>query len=363
MNSRERAIIAMEFGQPDRVPRYWQNFWQRFTVKWQAATGQDDPHAYFGDDMRVVAAVEAAWPSKAGIVEKQGNTALIRSGWGELKRIPWSETSTAREFMGETIEPAITERVDPDSLVFEDPKLNSRYEAAGKLAAKWKHDQFVWCKTGGPYLRLAFMRGDEKLWYDVIDDPQWVRAMVDRITDHITIVGLEQLRRYDLYETGIGIFDDVAANWGPFVGPDLYEQIFLPALRRMVKAYKDAGARWVLHHADGNVLPLLDMWIDAGIDAINPVERRSGMDPLKIREKYGRKLVCIGGLDNCEILPRGDRAEVRDHILQTLQAGREGGLIIGPHSIGPDISVETMQYVLELLEENSDYPIDPPPST
>lgn len=88
----------------------------------------------------------------------------------------------------------------------------------------------------------------------------------------------------------------------------------------------------VMHHADGNVLPLLDMWIDAGIDAINPVEYRSGMDTIEIREQYGDKLVLIGGLDNCAILPRGDRTEVRDHVLHLLAAGGGGGYVFGPHS-------------------------------
>ena len=67
----------------------------------------------------------------------------------------------------------------------------------------------------------------------------------------------------------------------------------------------------------------------------------------------------IGGLDNCAILPRGDRAEVRDHVLHLLQAGRGGGYVIGPHSIGPDISVDTMVHVLELLEEYGQYPMRP----
>jgi uroporphyrinogen decarboxylase len=141
------------------------------------------------------------------------------------------------------------------------------------------------------------------------------------------------------------------------VGPERYEEIFLPALRRMVRAYKDAGARRVMHHSDGNVLSLLDMWVEAGIDAINPVEFRTGMDPVKIREQYGQKLVCTGGLDNCDILPRGDRTEIRDHVQHILQAGRGGGFVIGPHSIGPDIRPDTMAYVLELLNEHGAYPL------
>ena len=352
MTRKQRVLASMRFRQPDRVPRYWQNFWPKFIEKWQRRHGDTDPHEYLGDDMRLVASDETAWPSKAGVVERDGDTLLVRSGWGELKQTSSTHTRS-REMMGRLIKPAFPERVDPETIEFDDPLMDIRYEQASQLAAEWKDDYFVFCKTGGPYLRAAFMRGEENFWTDVAEDPGWTRAFVDRVVDHIIIVGLEQLRRFDLYETGIAIYDDVASNAGPFVGPANYAKIFLPALRRMVNAYKSAGAGRVMHHSDGNVLPLLDMWIDAGIDAINPVEFRTGMDPVKIRQQYGKRLVCVGGLDNSEILPRGDRPEIRDHVLHLLEAGRGGGFIIGPHSIGEDISVETMVYVLELLETHS----------
>jgi uroporphyrinogen decarboxylase len=116
-----------------------------------------------------------------------------------------------------------------------------------------------------------------------------------------------------------------------------------------VNGYKEAGAKWVMHHSDGNVLPLLDMWIDAGIDAINPVEYRSGMDAVAIRDQYGQKLVLVGGLDNTGILPRGDRSEIRTHVEHLLSIER--GYVFGPHSIGSDIALQTMAYVRELLDQ------------
>ena len=339
----------MSFRRPDRVPRYWQTFWDEFQEEWAQDRGPTDLHEHFGDDMRLVAADETPWPSRIGVVEENDEEAVVRTGWGETKRtIP--QKHYGQQVMGVLLERAVPERFDPDTLVFEDPLLDSRYEEAGGQAEELKDDYYVICKTGGPYLRTAFMRGEQELWMDVAEDPDWVRALVDRVVDHMIAVGLESLRRYDLYDTGIGIYDDVASSSGPFVGPKNYERVFLPGLRKMVRAYKEAGARKVMHHCDGNALPILDMWVDAGIDAINPVEFRSGMDPIAIRERYGEKLVCVGGLDNCVILPRGDRTEVRDHILHLLEAGRGGGYIIGPHSIGPDISIATMEYVLELLE-------------
>jgi uroporphyrinogen-III decarboxylase len=355
MTSKQRAIAAMNFREADRVPRYFSDFWPEFEANWKQVHGPTDLHKHFGDDMRLVEPCESAWPTRAGLVEWRGDRAVVRSGWGELKLTQF--TAPAEQVMGELIEPAVKERIDPEKLRFDDPLLDSRFERAGKEAAALKDEYFVWCKSGGPYLRAAFMRGEEQFWMDVVEDPGWTRAFVDRVVDHIVAVAIGGLRRFGLQDTGIAIYDDVASSSGPFVGPKHYEQVFLPALRRMVKAYQAAGARWVMHHSDGNVLSLLDMWVDAGINAINPIEFRTGMDPLKIRRQFGNRLVCTGGMDNCEILPRGDRGEIRDHILLLLEAGRGGGFIFGTQSIGPDIRVETMEYVLELLAEYGKYPL------
>ncbi len=352
MNHKERTAAAMNFQQPDRVPRYWQTFWAEFEHNWADQYGKTDLFDHFGDDMKLVVADECPWPSKVEVISEDSQWVVARTGWGDIKRtLPVKDRG--QQAMGELLEAPVTERIDPDGLEFEDPRADSRYEEAGKKAAAFRDEYYCMCKTGGPYLRAAFMRGETEFWMDVAEDPDWVRVFVDRIVDHLIVIGLESLRRFDLYETGIAIYDDVAASWGPFVGPENYEKIFLPALRRMVKAYKGAGAKKVMHHSDGNNLTLLDMWVDAGIDAINPVEYRAGMDAVKLREQYADKLVCVGGLDNCAILPRGDKAEIKDHVEYLLGAGTGGGYILGPHSIGPDITPETMEYIRQLLDNDT----------
>ena len=355
MTSKERVIAALDFREPDRVPRYFSFFWSEFKAQWERIHGPTDLFLHFGDDMRLVEPEESAWPTRAGMVECRGERMVVRTGWGETKLTPFIDP--AGQVMGQLLEAGVKERMDPDKLRFDDPRMDKRFEKAGRQAAALKDEFFLWCKSGGPYLRAAFLRGEEQFWMDVAEDPGWTKAFVDRVTDHIVAVALEAMRRFNLTDAGAAIYDDVASSQGPFVGPRNYERIFLPALRRMVKAYKDAGARWVLHHSDGNILPLLDMWIDAGVNAINPVEYRVGMDAVKLREQFGNRLVLTGGMDNTDILPRGDRGEIRDHVLYLLQAGRGGGFVFGTHSFGPDISVETGEYVLELLAEHGNYPL------
>jgi Uroporphyrinogen decarboxylase (URO-D) len=356
MTGKERVIAAMNFHEPDRIPRYFSHFWPEFKALWEQVHGPTNVFDDFGDDMRLVEPIETTWPSRAGIIERRGDRATVRTGWGEIKLTPFNDP--AGGMMGQLLEPGVRDRIDPDSLRFDDPLMDSRFEKAGEQAAALKDDHFGWCKSGGPYLRAAFMRGEEQFWIDMMEDPKWVTAFIDRVAEHITTVAIEGMRRFGLQDTGIAIYDDIASNQGPLIGAKRYERLVLPALQRMVKAYKEAGARWVMHHSDGNVLSLLDMWVDAGVDAINPLEYRVGMDAIKLRERFGNRLVLTGGMDNSGILPRGDRGEIREHILHLLQVGRGGGFVIGTHSMGSDIRVEIAEYVLQLLAEYGNYPLN-----
>jgi hypothetical protein len=75
------------------------------------------------------------------------------------------------------------------------------------------------------------------------------------------------------------------------------------------------------------------------------------MDVVELRQRYGHKLAFVGGLDNTGILPGGTSDEVRAHVLRVLQAGQDGGVVIGSHSIGADISLERYQFLHDLLVE------------
>ncbi|MBN1674895.1 MAG: hypothetical protein JXR37_27875 [Kiritimatiellae bacterium] len=351
MTGKERVLAAFEFREADRVPRCWGAFWPEFRAEWDRRFPGRELMRHFGNDLDVVAADETPWPTRAGVVRESGGDRIVRDGWGQVTR------SRPGAPIGQVLEVGVPDRIDPDKLAFDDPLQDSRY--AGEPDPALREELFLFCKTGGPYKRSSFLRGEEQLWLDLMDDPGWARAFVERVTDHLIAVGVESIRRWGMQETGIEINDDVASNRGPFVGPETYARVFLPPLRRMVRAYKEAGARFVMHHADGNVLALLDMWIEAGVDVVNPVEYRAGMDAVAIRARYGNRLALVGGLDNCGILPRGDRAEVRDHVLHLLEAGRGGGFVFGPHSIGSDISVDTLLDVLEWLETHGRYPMRP----
>ena len=79
------------------------------------------------------------------------------------------------------------------------------------------------------------------------------------------------------------------------------------------------------------------------------------MDVLMLKKKYVKKLSYLGGVDNAIILPRGDKKEIENHVRPILKVGREGGIAIGTHSIGDDISVETYEYYHSLVQKYGNY--------
>ena len=331
MTSHERVTAACEFRRPDRIPRL-DKFW-KFPADWQAALGPMDGLT----DIAIWVPREAAFPSRARHIKEEDAWIYEVDDWGRTLR------RRADGYFSETLEVPLPPGVDIDRVQFDSPHADARFMMgqpntaalnAKVAAAKTRH--CLVAKTGGPYLRTSFMRGETQFLMDIAGDPPLARAIAGKVGDHITAIGVEAIRRYDLRETGVWIYDDMAYNTGPMFRPQSFEQVLLPAYKRMIAAYKAAGARYVFLHSDGDIRPLLDMLIEAGIDGINPLERRAGMHPAELRAKYPR-LVLTGGMDNTDTLINGPIERIQAEAREIIDQGRDGGMVIGSHSVSPEI--------------------------
>jgi len=348
MTSTERVLAALDYQRPDRIPLF-ETYWDEFIANWrrEKRLGPDaDIYAHYGVDIAICVPDETPWPSRAAVLEKTLAHTVQRDGWGATHR------TVPGGFFFEEAAVALPQKVDPDKLEFEPPTLDARYESFMKAVADARAaGRCPFAKTGGPYLRATNLRGVEQWLVDIAEDPGYALALASRITDHMIAVGVEAIRRAGLQGTGIWIYDDIASNLGPMVSPPTYERIFAPLMARMVAAYRAAGARRVIMHSDGNILPVLDLLVAAGIDAINPVEPKAGMDIVALRERYAGRLAFVGGLDNAFVLPSGDRARIREHLSHCVAAAREGGIVLGSHSVGPDIDVSDYDYAVSLIRQ------------
>ena len=121
--------------------------------------------------------------------------------------------------------------------------------------------------------------------------------------------------------------DDLGAQTGPQISPRMYREFFKPRHAAMwARAKKLANAK-VMLHCCGAVRQLLPDLIDAGLDAINPVQISCrGMDAEGLKRDFGKDLAFWGGgCDTQQILPCGTPAEVRAHVLHQCETLAPGG--------------------------------------
>ena len=336
ISAKQRVLRAFDFEPPDRIPRF-DGFWE-YSPAWEERLGSQRNLS----DIAIWVPDEGTFPTRAREIERRGEWIYQVDSWGRTFR------SKPDKYFTEILEVPVPPGTDPDAVQFDAPDLDQRYvtgdspEATAAELARDKADFCVFGKTGGPYLRTTYIRGEEQFLMDIAGDPPLARALADKMADHLIGIAREQIRRWSLQDTGVWIYDDMAYNAGPMFSPQSFEKIFLPGYKKMVREYKAAGAKWVLLHSDGNIMPVLDMLVEAGIDGLNPLEQRAGMDIDEIRRRHPR-LILTGGMDNTVTLIQGPRERIESEARKLIDMGRDGGVVIGTHSISPEIPLDNFE--------------------
>ena len=122
-------------------------------------------------------------------------------------------------------------------------------------------------------------------------------------------------------------YDDIAYKNAPIFAPHWLRAHWLPRLKRLVDAWHDRDTI-CLFHSDGNLWPVLDDLVEAGIDGLNPLEVLAGMTVKEVRQRYPR-LFLTGGIDVSQLLPLGTPDEVRAVCRQAIADAGERGYFLG----------------------------------
>jgi uroporphyrinogen decarboxylase len=144
--------------------------------------------------------------------------------------------------------------------------------------------------------------------------------------------------------------DDVAIQDSLMFSPDMYRKYIKPHHCRMIRAIKSRTDAKVLYHSCGAVLPLIDDFIEIGVDALNPVQVSArGMDPQVLKERFGDRITFWGGIDTHHILPNGSPQDVREEVQRIVRVlGKGGGYVLASvHNIQNDVPPEN---VVEMLQ-------------
>jgi uroporphyrinogen decarboxylase len=293
-------------------------------------------------------------PYEEKVLAREGDTEVIQRANGVVSRaLVTGVAEGMRASMDEYLRFPVATREDFHELKKRfRPSSPSRYPAYWeKFQAKgWQQREHVLvlgknCSTLGFYWRAREWMGTENLSYAWYDEPELMHEMMEFVAD-FTIETARPVLASGVRPDYVFLNEDMSMKNGPLLSPETYRTFILPHLRRLVVFFKSAGVPWFVVDTDGDCALLIPLLLEAGVDAIWPLERAAGMDPLAVRKKFGRSLRLWGGVDKRELAK--DAAAIDAHLrtLQPLVA--EGGFIpTVDHLVSPDVSWANFEHYMQ----------------
>jgi uroporphyrinogen decarboxylase len=158
-------------------------------------------------------------------------------------------------------------------------------------------------------------------------NPRRAHEFLDRLVA-IHLANLEKFLSVVGDQIDIILFgDDLGMQNGPQMSPAMYEEFFKPRHARMWQRAKELADVKVMLHCCGSVSSLLDHLIEAGLDAINPVQISCAhMDARELKQRFGSRMTFWGGgCDTHRVLAGGSPDEIRQHVGRQMEAFKPGG--------------------------------------
>lgn len=230
------------------------------------------------------------------------------------------------------------------------PGTRKAFEEA-RQAGVWTYfgHIFVW-----EILRASL--GDVSLYENLLLDPGWIRDFNQVYTSFFkTHHGylLEHCGAPD----GIWIYDDLGYRNGLLASPKVLADLIFPFYRDFIAFCHSLGLPVILHSC-GSVAEAVPMIVEAGFDALNPMERKAaGNDPFAFAERYGDRIAFIGGLD-ARVLETNDPATIRREVAAYIDGMKARGarlVFMTDHSISPRVRYQSYLVALEVYREHASY--------
>ena len=200
------------------------------------------------------------------------------------------------------------------------------------------------------------IRGVEEWYISTLIREDFIKEIYDRQTD-IAIENLKLL--HEVIGNRIDVVFTCGTDFGTqnstFCSTETYDRMWLPYYKK-VNDWIHQNTNWkTFKHSCGAVEPLMSHFIESGFDIINPVQiNATGMDPGKLKEKYGDKLVFWGGgVDTQGVFAFGTPGQVKEQVKS--QCGilnNNGGFVFNTvHNIQANVPFENVVAMLDALKE------------
>jgi uroporphyrinogen decarboxylase len=198
-------------------------------------------------------------------------------------------------------------------------------------------------------------RGYSELLMETASDPDFVAEMTGTYMQFLITV-LQRCLDEGMKPDGFFLVEDVACTRGMLFSPRSWRELLKPHMQRLGEFLHGNGITFWMHCC-GNAEAIFEDLIECGLDVIQPLEAKSGLDVRKLRKTYGKRLTFFGNID-VRIMADGTdeelEAEIRDKLL-SFKADGGGYIYHSDHSVPPEVSLDRFKRVLDLVHKYGVY--------
>lgn len=362
LTGRERVARMFARRDHDRVPRS-DSFWKETLTRWESeglTNGLTGVQQLLQVDLEpIVGAVPAVYRQEDVILSEDAETKIVRDPWGGRMRY-WKTRSGTPEHLGwecdsrqvweDHTKPAMLARTPQDNFfggrqLAELPELYQR----GRAQGRWLHIDAM-----ESFELLRRIIGDEATLIGMAEDPEWIRDMSATATG-ILLRDLNAILATGIEPDGLWVYGDMAFNHGTVCSPAMYKELIWPDHKRLADWAHAHGMKFIFH-TDGDVNAVLDLYLAAGFDCLQPLEAKAHMDVRRLAPLYGDRLAFFGNIDVTKLVTN-DRATIEAEVREKLAAGmaEKSYIYHSDHSVPPQVSWETYQFIIKLLDRYGNY--------
>jgi len=206
--------------------------------------------------------------------------------------------------------------------------IDSRMLSEGAKRLRKETDRAIIGLFGGNLFEMGhFLYRNDRFMMLLAAEPQHAHDFLDKLVE-IHLANLEKfLEAVGEYIDIILFGDDLGMQTGPMISPQMYREFFKPRHKLLWNRAKQLADVKVMLHCCGGVRELMPDLIEAGVDAINPVQIScSGMDPGRLKAEFGADITFWGGgCDTRDILPGGKPQQVAENVKEQVRILSPGG--------------------------------------
>lgn len=180
--------------------------------------------------------------------------------------------------------------------------------------------------------------------------------VVDAVTRQVCEFYLEANERfYAVAGKEVDAFffgNDLGTQLDLMVSPEQIERFVMPYTRRLVEQGHAHGYQ-VMHHCCGAVCKMIPAFIDAGVNALHPLQARAcNMDAETLASRFKGRIAFVGGVDTQELLVHGSPEDVRAEV-RRVKALLGPNLVVSPshEALLPNVPPQNVVAMAEAARE------------